>query len=271
MRQPRILREYDPPPGVSVAALAYEYPAGAHVPDHAHGSDQLIYAIQGIMEVSSGQSVWMIPPQFALWIPCGTFHRIRMTGEVCMRTLYFRPRAVLRASPLCSVLCVTPLLRELIVEAVRLRRLQTRNRQDRALRDLLVSHLASATSVPTVVTTPTDSRAKSVAQIIVDNPAESRSLAKLCAQQRVSVRTVQRIFRREVGCDMDSWRRQVRLNRAVQLLVAGYSVKEVAFAVGFRQASAFVAAFRRLFGSTPKAWTASLKSAPQPSAGPIHR
>ena len=271
MRQAGILREYDPPPGVSVVALAYEYSAGAHVSEHAHGSDQLIYAIQGIMEVSSGQSVWMIPPQFALWIPSGAFHRIRMSGEVRMRTLYFRPGAVLRGFPVCSVLCVTPLLRELIVEAVRLRRLHTRNRQDCALRDLLISHLVSATSVPTVVTMPTEPRAKSVAQIIVDNPAESRPLSKLCAENGVSVRTVQRIFRREVGCDMDSWRRQVRLNRAVQLLVAGYSVKEVAFAVGYRQSSAFVAAFRRLFDSTPKAWTASLQSAPHASAGLIHR
>jgi AraC-like DNA-binding protein len=213
----------------------------------------------------------MIPPQFALWIPSGTFHRIRMTGQVCMRTLYFRPRAVLRGSRECSVLCVTPLLRELIVEAVRLQRLHTQNHQDRALRDLLISHLASARSFPSVIAMPTEPRAQSVAQIIVQNPAESRPLASLCSKQGVSIRTVQRIFRREVGSDIDSWRRQVRLNRAVQLLVAGYSVKEVAFAVGFRQSSAFVGAFRRLFGSTPKAWTASLRSTPQSSAEPIHR
>jgi AraC-like DNA-binding protein len=219
------------------------------------------------MEVSSGRSVWMIPPQFALWIPSGTFHQIRMNGVVRMRTLYFRPRAVLRGSPPeCSVLCVTQLLRELIVEAGRLGRLHRRYSYDCALRDLLIFQLSSATSIPTVVTMPTETRAQSVAQLIVHNPAESKPLAALCAEQGVSVRTVQRIFRREVGCDMDSWRRQVRLNRAVQLLVAGYSVKEVAFSVGFRQSSAFVGAFSRLFGSTPKAWTASLRSAPQVSA-----
>jgi uncharacterized protein YndB with AHSA1/START domain len=38
------LRQYDPKVGVSISTLAYEYPAGYSVPEHAHGSDQLIYA-----------------------------------------------------------------------------------------------------------------------------------------------------------------------------------------------------------------------------------
>jgi hypothetical protein len=37
-----------------------------------------------------------------------------------MRTLYFRPRLVAAFSPGCAVLHVTPLLRELILEAVRI-------------------------------------------------------------------------------------------------------------------------------------------------------
>jgi len=63
---------------------------------------------------------------------------------------------------------------------------------------------------------------------------------------------------REVGTDPDSWRRQVRLTRAINLLVSGCSVKEASFTVGYSQPSAFVASFRRLFGGTPKAWVAAL-------------
>src|SRR5256884_9183439 len=35
------LRDYDPGVGVSIATLAYEYPAGYEIPEHAHGSNQL--------------------------------------------------------------------------------------------------------------------------------------------------------------------------------------------------------------------------------------
>ena len=265
-----ILREYDPPRGVSVSALAWEYPAGAQVPEHAHGSDQLIYAVEGMMEVTSGQSVWVIPPQFALWIPAETRHRIRMAGAVRMRTLYFRPGVVSRQSASGQsgagrsgsglVLYLTPLLRELVLEAVRLKRLHTQNRSEAALRDLLAHQLEQATSAPTFVTLPAEPRALAVAQAILRNPSESTTLVNLCADAGVSIRTVQRIFRREVGIDLDSWRRQARLTKAMQLLVAGGSVKEVCFAVGYGQPSAFVQAFRRLFGATPKAWSSSLRA-----------
>ncbi len=260
MRQGEILHEYDPPPGVSVNALSWEYPAGAQVPEHAHGADQLIYAIQGIMEVTAGQSVWVVPPQFALWISARTSHQIRMAGVVQMRTLYFRPGLVSRQSPGGSVLYVSPLVREMILETVRLGRLRARNSHECALRDLLSYYLGQATPAPTFVTLPKEARALAVAHAILGNLAASVTLADLCADAGVSLRTVQRTFSKEVGIDLDAWRRQARLTKAMQLLIAGSSVKEVAFAVGYGQASAFVQAFRRLFGLTPKAWAASLRS-----------
>ena len=249
---------YDPKPGVSVATLAYEYQAGFQVPEHAHGSDQLIYAIGGVMEVHSSQSMWLIPPHFALWIPAETAHRIQMARAVSMRTLYFRQGLVFLSRSSCSVLNVTPLLRELIVETVRIGQLRTRNIHERALRDLVILQLKKASSIPTFVTMPTEPRALSVARAVLTDPSRSRSLADLCANIGVSVRTVQRIFRKNVGIDFESWRRQVRLTKAVELLVAGGSVKEVAFAVGYRQSSAFIETFRRTFGATPKAWTVAL-------------
>ena len=184
-----------------------------------------------------------------------------MIGEVRMRTLYFRRGIVPRRQPQCSVLYVDSLLRELIIEAVRLRRLRLRNRLECALRDLLSAYLAKATAAPIGVTMPSEPRALAVARVIARNPADPTPLASLCSNSGVGVRTLQRIYRREMGIDIDTWRRQVRLTRAVQLLVAGGSVKEVAFAIGYRQSSAFVQAFRVLFGSTPKAWTAGLRSA----------
>jgi AraC-like DNA-binding protein len=262
MRQTGIIRGFDPKRGVSVATLAYEYSSGFEVPVHAHGSDQLIYATRGIMEVHSGQSVWFIPPHFALWIPARTLHRIHMPVAVSMRTLYFRPGMVRRKQPGCAVLHVSPLLRELIVETVRIGTLRTRHRHERALRDLAILHLEKATSAPTFILLPKDQRGLAVARAILDDPAQARPVRVLCAEAGLSVRTMQRIFQRDVGIDFDTWRRQARLTKAVELLVAGRSVKETAFAIGYSQSSAFVEAFRRTFGNTPKAWVGSMQKPP---------
>jgi len=253
------LTEYDPKRGVSVTTLAYEYPSGYRVPEHAHRSDQLIYATSGIMEVSSGQSLWLTPPHFALWLPARTLHRIHMSGPVSMRTLYLRAGLAARAEPGVAVLHVTPLLRELILEAVRVDQLRIRNRYECALRDLLIPQLEKATPMPTFVTLPQEERALAVAREVLRSPVESKTMATLCAEVGVSVRTIERAFRKEVGIDFESWRRQVRLTKAVELLVSGCSVKETAFKIGYCQPSAFVEIFRRTFGTTPKAWTSALR------------
>ncbi len=260
MRHNGVLTEYDPKRGVFVATLAYEYPSAYQVPEHAHGSDQLIYAIRGLMEVSSGQTVWLIPPHFALWIPARTRHRIRMPGAVSMRTLYLRPNLTARDEAHCAVLHVTPLLRELIVEIVHVGRLRIRQRYESALCELLIPQLRKASPVPTFITLPRDDRALAVAQAVLRDPATAKTMAVLCAEAGVSVRTIERVFRKDVGSSFESWRRQVRLMKAVELLVAGRSIKEVAFKIGYSQPSAFVAMFRQTFGTTPKAWMSALET-----------
>jgi AraC-like DNA-binding protein len=254
-----LITEYDPKRGVSISTLAYEYPRGFRVSEHAHGSDQLIYAISGVMEVSAGQGVWLIPPHFAIWIPARTTHAIRMPGSVSMRTLYLRPGLAAGLPSKCSILHVTPLLRELIVETVRIQELRIQNRLHCALRDLLVSRLASASPMPTYVTLPSEPRARAIADAIVRNPAERQTLAKMCHAAGASVRTIERIFRREVGSDFEFWRRQVRLMKAVELLISGRSVKETSFVLGYRQPTAFVQMFRGVLGATPGAWVQGVK------------
>ena len=258
MRQ-RIVRENDPRRGVSISTLAREYARSSHVPKHAHGSDQLIYASRGIMEVASGQSLWIIPPHFGLWIPARIPHQIRMPESVSMRTLYLRP-GVADLSANCMVLHVAPLLRELIFEIVRVGNLRIRNHIECALRDVLVEQLRKASPVPTGIALPRDHRALTIAHTVIENPALRSSLASMCASAGVSVRTLERVFRRCVGIDFESWRRQVRLMKAVELLVSGHSVKEVAFSVGHQEPSAFVALFQATFGTTPKAWISTLDS-----------
>jgi AraC-like DNA-binding protein/mannose-6-phosphate isomerase-like protein (cupin superfamily) len=266
LRQAEVLTEYDPKRGVAIATLAYEYPSRFHVSEHAHGSDQLLYAVSGIMEVSSDQSVWLIPPHFALWIPAKTRHQIHMPGPVSMRTLYLRTGLAARSDPRCAVLHVTPLLRKIIVETVNIGQLRIRDRYECALCELLIRQLQKASPMPTFVTLPRERRALAVAQAILLNPAEPKSMAVLCSEAGASVRTIERAFRKDVGTNFELWRRQVRLTKAVELLVSGCSVKEVAYKVGYCQSSAFVEMFRRTFGTTPKAWILALETLGQRSA-----
>lgn len=257
MRQRALNTVFDPKPGILVGSLAWDYPAGDEIEEHAHGSGQIIYATGGVMRIRSGDALWLIPPQFAVWIPPRVDHRIQMPHAVSMRTLYFRPRF----APLgrdCAVLHVTPLLRELILEAVRLGTLQRRVVPERALAELLRTALAAASPVPISLTLPRDRRALAVAEAVLADLGKRQTLAALARRAGASARTIERCFARETGADFETWRRQARLVRAVEWLLAGESVAETAYRVGYQQPSAFIAAFRKLFGATPRAWTAAL-------------
>ena len=257
-------QSFDPGRGESVSSLAYEYPPAWQVPEHSHDSDQLIYATSGVMEVFAAQTHWLIPPKFAAWIPAKVRHSIRMPGAVSMRTLYLRPG--LARDEHCAVLHVSALLRELIVETVRLGKLKTRDKSDTAFRDVLVAQIDKASSVPTMLALPKDPRARALAESVIASPRQAEALDSQCRRFGTSLRTMQRLFRREVGTDFETWRRQARLMKAVELLAAGRSIKETAFAVGYRQASTFVAMFRRSLGMTPKVWISAL-TAPEKNVG----
>ncbi len=102
-----------------VAAMAKNYPDNALIASHIHRRSQLVFASAGVMTITTSRGTWVVPPQRAVWMPAGFEHEIRASGILKMRTLYFEPETdIERAFPMeCSVIEVTPLMRELILRA----------------------------------------------------------------------------------------------------------------------------------------------------------
>ena len=77
----------------AVAAMPKDFPDAFEIAPHSHERAQLIYATAGTMRVTAAGSMWMVPPQRALWMPAGVEHAIAMLSDVTMRTLYLRDDA----------------------------------------------------------------------------------------------------------------------------------------------------------------------------------
>src|SRR5262245_57035694 len=106
--------------GLVLRTFSVGYPTGHVIPDHTHDWDQLIYASRGVMTVYTPDGSWVVPPQRAVWVTAGVTHRIGLSGSVAMRSLYLAPGLTTTAPRRCSVVAVSPLLRELILHAVTL-------------------------------------------------------------------------------------------------------------------------------------------------------
>ncbi len=75
-----------------------------------------------------------------------------------------------------------------------------------------------------------------------------KELADLCS---ISIRQLTRGFRASRGCSIGDYIEQRRMETAKRLLMAGQSVKAIAFAMGFASPSSFTFAFRRATGISP--------------------
>jgi len=66
-----------------------------------------------------------------------------------------------------------------------------------------------------------------------------------------SEKTLMRLFQRETGLSFRGWRQRMRLLSSLKWLEEGNSVTNAALSCGYDSTSAFIAAFKGLFGFTP--------------------
>lgn len=233
-----------------VRSLASRMPGGRTIERHAHRWHQLIYASAGIMTVWTERGAWVAPPHWAIWAPAGMQHSIRFTGESFLRTLYFPPED--DAAPIdCAVISVSPLLRELIARTVALGMLDRREPFHAAMATLIRHELRPQNAPPLSLPLPSSDQMKRIADHLSDHPSDTAGSAELAARFGLGVRTLERRFAAETGVPFGRWRRQARLFHALRLLAAGAAVKSAAAESGYRSSSAFVAAFRDTFQTTP--------------------
>lgn len=239
-----------------VRSFTVSVPRGGEVSDLAHGWGQLLHAGTGAARVRSTGQQWVLPTGHALWIPPSQPHRIVCITEVAFRTLYFEPTQLPTLTPDCVVLQVSGLLRELVIAAAERAPLWPGDTPDGRLVAVLYDELARAAPATLALPMPHDPLARRFAERVLDDAAD-RSISEIARAVGTSRRTMERRFRSETGTSLGTWCRLARLHTALLGLAAGRPVPEVAEAAGYSSASAFGAAFRSVFGTTPARWRAS--------------
>ncbi|MNJ68360.1 HTH-type transcriptional repressor of iron protein A [compost metagenome] len=86
---------------------------------------------------------------------------------------------------------------------------------------------------------------------LIAAPDQSQTLQQWARELGCSEKTLMRLFQRETGLSFRNWRQRMRLLSSLALLEAGESVTEAALGCGYDSTSAYIAAFKQLFGATP--------------------
>ncbi|SIT45415.1 Transcriptional regulator, AraC family [Paraburkholderia piptadeniae] len=234
-------------------SLARRYPRGLRIDPHSHTWAQVLYAVSGVMWVEVGREALVVPPQRAVWLPAGTEHSIHMMSDVEMRNLYLQERNIGHLSARSDVFEINGLLRELITSIAEHE--QARTRDDDylgAAYRLAMFELAHAPRSSLRIPLPdaSDRRLDALCRAVIDNPSNAISFEQHAASVGASVRTLARLFTRELGVGFAEWRRQVQLAVAVSEMAEGRAVGSIARSLGYLPSS-FSDMFRRELGAPP--------------------
>jgi AraC-like DNA-binding protein len=221
---------------------------GHRFAEHRHPTHQLAWAERGVLTVAAGDTTWVLPPTRALWVPADVPHSTGAAAATAMHSLYLRPDRTPHEWRTPTVLAVGPLLAALITHLGRPDLTDAaRGRAEAVLFDQLVPAPVASVELAWLV----DDRARRVADALLADPASDLGIAAMAWLAGTSLRTLDRLFRAETGCSPGEWRTRLRVRCALDLLAAGTPVSTVARRVGYATPSAFVAAFRRVLGTTP--------------------
>lgn len=245
-RGPATAPETTVAPPTSVRPLSAGQAIGAHV----HREHQIHYAGRGVLAVTTDAGTWIAPGNRALWVPAGTAHSHRAHGRLDLHTIGLPASVNPLGLDAPAALSVGPLLRELILAYTREE--DPVGGPERArMRAVLLDQLRASPQQPVHLPMPSDPRLAAVCALLLDDPADGRSLAAFGAAAGAGERTLSRLFRDELGMTFPQWRTQLRLYRALVMLSEGEPVTAVAARCGWSSPSAFIDVFRRAFGRTP--------------------
>lgn len=241
----------------SVVAIGTDYSYGHVLPRHTHRRAQLLYGATGVMQVSTHDGNWVVPPQRAVWIPAGVAHEVLMLG-VSTRSVYIEPGAVDLGS-CCQVINVSPLMRHLLMEAVEIPLAYDEVGRDGALVDLLLHELARSTHLPLHIPLPVDARLLALCQGFLQRPDTHQSPQQWADQVHVSLRTFNRLFRQQTDLSFSQWRQRACVVLALARLAEGEPVTRIALDLGYDSPAAFSTMFRRVLGQAPSVWLEGAK------------
>jgi AraC-like DNA-binding protein len=246
------------PPGLApphpMTMRVQPIPARHYFPEHAHRWNQVVYAISGVLTVAVEGRSFVISPEQAVWLPTGLRHRVGSLLGAEFRSLWIADEAGQGLPESPTVFGVPPLLRALIVEAVEIEGQEDRDGYAGRVTALILDQLRRARALPGALPWPRAGALTTLCETLYADPADPRGPEAWGRELGMSGRTLARRFEAELGMSLRSWRRRLRLFKAIELLGGGLGVTRTALELGYGSTSAFVYAFRIEMGCSPQAY-----------------
>jgi AraC-like DNA-binding protein len=234
---------------------AKDLPAQSKVIEHSHDWDQLIYAVSGLLEVSSSKGQHLLPPGQAVWIPANQRHSIATLNGAKLRSVHVEKGLISQFSAEINVLKVDELVRLLIAKASRFPFNEAGHKSLSAaqvrLLHVLSDQIATLEKMPLCLPMSDDPLLSPILAWQQAHLDGHKSLQQWSLELGASSKTIARRFESQLGISFSRWREQLKLHKAIGWLSENRSVTYVALSLGYESLPAFIVMFKRHTGTTP--------------------
>jgi AraC-like DNA-binding protein len=219
-------------------------------PWHQHTRGQLYLLTHGMIALETQEQQWAMTAGSIGWLPPHCAHQALACGNVAGWSLYL-PEPYCNGLPEQPHLSTASGLIQALVERIALLAGQRLDAPQRRLLQVLRDEVRMQENTPLQLPLPQDARLLKIARALLNEPADNRTQSEWAAWAGLSIRTLSRRFINETGMTFARWRQQARVIRSLEPLSRGEAVNRIAVECGYDNVSAYIAAFRQRFGTTP--------------------
>lgn len=222
---------------------------------HRHDYHELFWGTSGPFSVTTERRMWIVSPMIGLFVPAGVLHGGHSSRSVRYHLTEFPATRFEWAGGEPQAVAVPAAARELLLLDRGTPAFRCDDVEARAARlafDLVAPVAGSSVALPR----PADGRARLVAEMLLADPGDQRTLAGWGRHVGASARTLSRLFAEQTGLSFARWRNHARIGSAMVLLANGSPVGVAGRAVGYETTSSFTRAFREAVGEPPGAFVA---------------
>ncbi|WP_392553528.1 helix-turn-helix transcriptional regulator [Orbus wheelerorum] len=222
-------------------------------PTHCHAVGQLYLLNSGLISCNTKDKHWSITPNCLGWIPPMTTHSAISWGKIAGWSLYI-PASWCHLLPANTcILRTNELISAIINRLIKWPKLsEFTDRQIRLITVLIDEMIQSEVVDSLLLPYPTDPRLVKITQAIWHNPLDSKTQVEWANWAGISIRSLSRHFMRDTGMTFSHWKHLAKVILSLEKLTQGLSINEIAYSLGFSDASTYIASFKSIFGVSPK-------------------
>ncbi|WP_185248304.1 AraC family transcriptional regulator [Chryseobacterium bernardetii] len=224
--------------------------------EHTHEHYQLTYVEEGYQYVHIERKVFLIPQNYVVWIPKGKRHYTTSNAKfVNLMLAFFKTVPEFEFYHEVHVFPAPLVLKEMLLYAMKWNALKDEDSEQKVFLHSFLNSLPNFCENKDFLhlPVPNDERLLVVCSYINDNYFNHLSIEELADIALMSGRSLQRIFKMDIGITIKKYIQLVRILKSIELIdKKQYTLSQIAYKVGYKSLSAFTSSYLAVMKSPAK-------------------